>query len=88
MDMKCFTEYELEELLQAAAKRGAREALHELGLNDDKAPSDIRDLRSLLDAIRTAKNTALKSAIQFLTVLAMGALLVGIAVKYKVMGQP
>lgn len=38
------TKCELEQLLEQASKNGAKMALTELGLNDEKAGMDIRDV--------------------------------------------
>jgi len=44
---------QLEDMLDRAAKKGASEALRELGLQDDSAANDIREMRGLLDAWKT-----------------------------------
>ena len=49
---------EFEEILERAAERGARHALHEVGLDGEDAAHDIRELRNLLDAFNEAKKTA------------------------------
>ena len=49
------TKCELELLLEQALKEGAKQALTELGLHDENAPTDIRDLRELLKAFRITK---------------------------------
>ena len=51
-------EEEFEQLLELAAERGAKRALANVGLVDEEAAGDIRDLRSLLGALRVAKHTA------------------------------
>ena len=48
---------ELEAMLDRAAKKGAAEALRSLGLHDEGAAGDIRDMRSLLDAWRMTKKS-------------------------------
>ena len=40
---------EIEAMLQQAAQQGAREALTRIGLSDDNAPHDVRELRQLID---------------------------------------
>ena len=47
-------EEEFEQLLELAAERGAKKALANVGLVDEHAANDIRDLRSLLGAFRVA----------------------------------
>ena len=49
---------EFEAMLERAAERGARHALHEVGLDGEDAAHDIRELRNLLDAFNEAKKTA------------------------------
>ena len=49
---------EFEAILERAAERGARHALHEVGLDGEDAAHDIRELRNLLDAFNEAKKTA------------------------------
>lgn len=58
------TQAQLAALLEQAAEAGARKALGAVGLHDDKAARDVVDLRSLLDAFRSAKNTALTTIVR------------------------
>ena len=51
---------ELEDLLQRASQKGAKMALAELGLHDENAPTDIRDMRELLRAFRMAKKDSFR----------------------------
>lgn len=62
------TPEELEDMLDRAAKRGAKQALRELGLQDDDAPSDIRELRNLLDTYRETRKGVWSTIVKFLTV--------------------
>lgn len=59
---------ELEAMLDRAAKKGATEALRELGLQDDDAASDIREMRSLLDAWRLTKKSIWSTTVKMGTV--------------------
>jgi len=68
------TDYELEELLDRAAKRGAAEALHEIGLHDENAIHDIHELRNLLDSWRSTKRTVGNTVLKFITMAILGAL--------------
>ena len=77
---------DLEELLTQAAKCGAERALAQLGLENGSAARDIRDLRSLIDAWRQARLTAWQTAIKVLTTALLAMLLVGAAIKLKLMG--
>jgi hypothetical protein len=69
------TDAELDALLTRAAHDGARAALKEIGLSDSGAASDVRELRSLLDAYRLAKRTVVHTAIQVFTIAVLGAVL-------------
>jgi len=51
----------LDEIVEAAAERGATRALEKVGLHDDKAGKDLNDLRTLLSSWRTVKNGVLTS---------------------------
>ena len=51
----------LDEIVEAAAERGATRALEKVGLHDKDAGGDIRDLRTLLDSYRTVRNGALST---------------------------
>lgn len=68
---------DLEALLDRAAEKGASKALHSMGLQDDDAPGDLRDLRQLLDTIRRTKDSALKSVVSFISKLFITALILG-----------
>jgi len=62
------TDQELEELLDRAAKKGATEALHEIGLQDENAIHDIHELRGLLDSWRSTKRTVGNTVTKFITI--------------------
>jgi len=62
------TKCELEKLLEEASRQGAKMALSELGLNDEKAGMDIRDLRELLKAFRMAKKDAFVISVKWIVV--------------------
>jgi len=77
---------EFEEMLNCAAERGARRALHDVGLDGDDAAEDIRDLRSLLKAIHVAKHTAWQTVIRITTTGLITALMAGAVIKLKLFG--
>ena len=77
---------ELEDLLARAAEKGAHRALVDVGLEGEHAADDIRDLRSLLQALNLAKRTALQTSIRVLTAGLLAALMAGIAIKFKFFG--
>ena len=79
-------EEEFEELLALAAERGAKRALADVGLVDEHAADDIRNLRSLLGAIRMAKRTAWQTVVRLITTGLILALIAGVAIKFKLFG--
>jgi len=58
---------ELKSMLHEAAEWGAKRALADIGLHDDEAGSDVKELRGLLETWRDAKRTAFRTAISWLT---------------------
>jgi len=77
---------DFEELLNYAAERGAERVLSHLGLENGHAARDIRDMRDLIEAWREARHTAWQTFIRVLTTGLLAALLVGAAIKLKLMG--
>jgi 2-iminoacetate synthase ThiH len=62
------TSEELEAMLDRAARRGAREALKSLGLQDEEAHKDIIEMRNLLEAFRDTKKSIWNTAVKISTV--------------------
>jgi hypothetical protein len=79
---------DFDELLNRAAERGAERVLAHLGLENGHAARDIGELRSLLEAWRDARRTAWQTAIKVLTTGILAALLVGAAIKLRLIGGP
>ena len=79
---------DFDELLDRAAERGAERALACLGLENGHAAADIRDLRGLIEAWREARRTAWQTAVKVVTTGVLAALLVGVAIKLRLMGGP
>ena len=77
---------EFDDLLDRAAERGAERALAHIGLENGHAAKDIRELRDLLEAWRDARRTAWQTAVKVVTTGILAALLVGAALKLKLMG--
>lgn len=75
------TAAELETLLERASEAGARKALASVGLHDDGAAMDVRDLRGLLDAWREMRRAAVRSIGTAITTILLGLLVAGAAVK-------
>ena len=76
-------EDEFEAMLSRAAEKGARKALADVGLEGPEAAIDIRDLRTLLASLRTARRTAWQTIIRLITTALLLALIAGVAVKLK-----
>jgi hypothetical protein len=77
---------DFEDLLDRAAERGAERCLAHLGLENGHAAKDIHELRDLLEAWRDARRTAWQTTIKVLTTGLLAALLVGAAIKLKLLG--
>lgn len=77
---------DFEDLLERAAERGAERCLAHLGLENGHAAKDIRELRDLLEAWRDARRTAWQTAVKVITTGILAALLVGAAIKLRLMG--
>ena len=58
------TDLELEKIIEDAATRGARKVLHDLGLSDDDAIHDVRDLREALRMWKDVRSSAVKVAVR------------------------
>jgi hypothetical protein len=59
---------ELEDMLDRAARRGAKEALRSIGLLDDDAHKDILEMRSLLEAWRDTRKSVWSTLVKISTV--------------------
>ena len=73
---------EIEVIIQAAAQRGAKQALKDIGLSDQEAYDDVRELRGLLDSWRATKQTIGHTIARMLTTAIVTALAVGIFMSY------
>jgi hypothetical protein len=69
------TDAEIQGWLTRAAHDGARAALKEIGLSDETAAADVRELRALLDAYRLAKRTVAQTTLRVVTIAVVGAVL-------------
>jgi hypothetical protein len=68
-------------VIEEASELGARRALASLGLEDEGAGQDLRELRGLLGAWRDAKTSAVKAVAEWCVRLVLALVVVGIAVK-------
>ena len=69
---------EIELLLDKAAKRGAQEALRSIGLCDEKAYDDMKELRSLLEVWRDTRRTVGQTITRILTTAILGLIAIGL----------
>ncbi len=76
------TEQEIEILIQRAAAEGAKQALREVGLNDENAFSDVKELRGLLDSWRDTKKTVGQTVARVLTTVVLSLIAAGIWFNY------
>lgn len=72
------SDHELDALIKAAAHHGAKKALADLGLHDENAASDIREIRNILDGYRVAKKGFLQAFGKMLAVCVLGIIGFGI----------
>ena len=70
-------------MLEEAAARGAKIALERIGLHDEKAGEDVRELRGLLDAWRGTKRGVWQTVVRTITQAILLAIAVGVAIKFK-----
>ena len=71
----------LEDLLAEAGERGATRVLARLGLADESAGRDVKELRELLGAWRDAKASAWKATWHWVLRVVWALLLAGLAVR-------
>ena len=76
------SESQIDDLIAKSAHIGAKKALADLGLHDEDAATDIREIRSLLDGYRIAKKGFLSAfgkaiAVFVLAIIGFGIYLAG-----------
>ena len=71
------TDAELELMSDRAEKKGAGEALRDIGLYDDDARDDVSEIRSLLEAWRDTKRTVGQTVARFFTMALLALLAAG-----------
>ena len=84
--MVAIPQEEFEAMLERAAERGARNALHGVGLDGTDAAHDIRELRNLLDAFNEAKKTAGLTIVKMMVTGLVMVLMAGTLLKLKLFG--
>ena len=73
----------IEEMITRAAKKGAKEALESIGLHDENAGDDMREMRNLLDAWRSTKRTVWSQIVKAATMAVLGAIAAGAFLQIK-----
>lgn len=68
-------------MLDRAAEAGAKRALEKIGLHDDSAVDDVRELRGLLENWRETKKTVTATVAKIITTAILAALATGIWVQ-------
>ena len=68
MGQTTITPEELEEMLDRAARKGAKEALRSIGLLDDSAQRDIVEMRNLIEAWRDTRKSIWNTVTKVMTV--------------------
>ena len=59
---------QIEEMLDKAARRGAKQALQSIGLLDDDAQKDILEMRNLIEAWRDTRRSIRSTVVKMTTV--------------------
>ena len=72
---------DIEAIINRAAKAAAKEALRDVGLSDDNAIHDMKELRDLLDTWREVRKSVVHTVVKIITVAVLGALVAGVWVK-------
>ena len=75
------SEDQIEAIIHRAAKAAAKEALRDIGLQDDNAIHDVKELRDLLDSWREIRKSVAHTAIKIITMAVLSALLAGVYFK-------
>jgi len=73
----------LRALVEESSQGGARRALAQLGLDDERARRDMDELRELLSAWRDAKRSAAKAVVAWAVSVVLALLLIGLAVRLR-----
>jgi hypothetical protein len=71
----------LRAIAEEAGELGATRALARMGLSDERAQADVKELRELLTAWREAKSSAWKAVIGWVMRLGCALLLAGLAMR-------
>lgn len=84
MDIKS-EEFKL--ILEAAAEKGAKKALANVGLSDEEAIHDVHELRDLLERWREVKKAVGQTVAKFITTLVLAGIAAAMAVNIYTTGE-
>ncbi|MDE8650803.1 DUF6127 family protein [Novosphingobium album (ex Liu et al. 2023)] len=76
----------LRAIVEEASELGAQRMLTHIGLDDERAPGDLSELRELLRAWRDAKASARSAVIGWIVRGLLALLLLGLAVRFGATG--
>ena len=71
-----------QQLLRTIVREEMKSALKEIGLHDDDAGDDVRDLRSLITDWRGMKKTVMQTIARAGTIFVLGLLMLGAWAKF------
>lgn len=74
-------------LMDRAAEAGAKRALEKIGLHDENAGNDVRELRGLLESWRGAKATVGQTITRTITTAILAALAIGMWAQFGQQGK-
>ena len=77
----------LEEMLEAAAQRGAQKALLSIGLGDGEAAKDVQEMRGIVSAYRIVRRSVLQKFTEMIVLIVVGFVVAGISIKLKLFGN-
>lgn len=72
---------ELKAMMEMAAQAGAKKALADIGLHDDDAGTDVKELRELLKSWKLTKREVWKTVVHWGTMIVLGLISFAVWVK-------
>lgn len=81
--MHGITKSELKVLILEAAEKGSDRALARIGLHDENAVHDVKELRSLLEGWRETKSSIWRTIIRWVTMAVLGFIAFAVWSEFK-----
>ena len=81
--MHGITKSELKILILEAAEKGSDRALARIGLHDENAVHDVKELRSLLEGWRETKSSIWRTIIRWVTMAVLGFIAFAVWSEFK-----